>query len=298
VANVRTYVLDPWGEPAPVGVPGELHVGGVGVARGYLGRPELTAEKFVPDAFGGEPGARLYRTGDRVRWLPTGELEFLGRSDGQVKLRGFRIETGEVESVLCAHPGVRDAVAIVREDEPGERRLVAYLVPAEGEEVPPAAELRTHLRAHLPEHMVPAAFVPLEAMPLTPNGKLDRRALPVPEGGSEREYVAPRDTAEGQVAEIFAEVLGVERVGVHDDFFDLGGHSLLATRVMARIRNTFGVEAQLRLLFEMPTVAQLAAHLASGQAMAGVEDWEMDEDLESLAQLSDEEVMRLLRGGE
>ncbi|MBV9774525.1 MAG: AMP-binding protein, partial [Gemmatimonadetes bacterium] len=260
VANVRTYVLDPWGEPAPVGVPGELHVGGVGVARGYLGRPELTAEKFVPDAFGGESGARLYRTGDRVRWLPSGELEFLGRSDGQVKLRGFRIETGEVEAALLAQEGVQEAVVTVRVDVAGQKRLVAYVVPREGVELS-TAELKTGLRAGLPEHMVPGALLVLERLPLNVNGKVDREALPAPEPATDAEYVAPRTATEGALAAIWAEVLETGRVGVEDDFFELGGHSLLATRVISRLREELGVEVPLRALFEAPTVAELATHI-------------------------------------
>ncbi|HEX2189470.1 MAG TPA: amino acid adenylation domain-containing protein, partial [Longimicrobiaceae bacterium] len=255
--NVRVYVLDAAGRPAPVGVPGELYVGGVGVARGYLGRPGLTAEKFVPDPFGGETGARLYRTGDRVRWRPQGILEYLGRLDEQVKVRGFRIEPGEIEAVLSAHAEVREARVIVWEDAPGEKRLVAYVVG--GVE---ADELRGHLRRSLPEYMVPAAYVVLEALPLTPNGKLDRKALPAPEYAADADrYVAPRTPVEDVLAGIWAEVLRLERVGVEESFFDLGGHSLLATRVVSRVRAVFAIELPLRALFEGPTVAELAGRV-------------------------------------
>nr|ASV46716.1 non-ribosomal peptide synthetase [uncultured bacterium] len=223
LANVRTYVADPEMEPVAVGLPGELYVGGPGVARGYGGRPALTAEKFVPDPFSGEPGARLYRTGDRVRWRTSGELEFLGRIDQQVKLRGFRIEPGEIEAVLRSHPEVRDATVLVRDDVPGGRQLVAYTA-ARATGPADAAELRGWLRERLPEYMVPAAFVAVDSIPLTPNGKVDRRALPAPEqGGPAEAYVAPRTAAEEQVAAIWAEVLGVQRVGVLDNFFEHGG---------------------------------------------------------------------------
>jgi amino acid adenylation domain-containing protein len=262
--NVRAYVLDAVGRPAPIGIPGELYVGGAGVVRGYLGRPGLTAERFVPDPFGDETGARLYRTGDRVRWSARGELEFLGRVDAQVKVRGFRIEPGEIEAVLSAHAEVRGARVIVREDVPGEKRLVAYVVG--GVE---AAGLRAHLRERLPEHMVPAAFVVLEQLPLTPNGKLDVRALPAPELASgEERYVAPRTPVEEVLAGIWAELLRLERVGVHDHFFELGGHSLLATRVVSRVRELFNVELPLRAVFEHPTVEGLAGVLAQRGAVA------------------------------
>ncbi|HEX8273583.1 MAG TPA: non-ribosomal peptide synthase/polyketide synthase, partial [Longimicrobiaceae bacterium] len=255
--NVRAYVLDAAGRPAPVGVPGELYVGGVGVARGYLGRPGLTAERFVPDPFGGEAGARLYRTGDRVRWRAEGALEYLGRLDEQVKIRGFRIEPGEIEAVLSAHAQVREARVVAWEDAPGEKRLVAYVVG--GAE---ADELREQLRRSLPEYMVPAAFVVLERLPLTPNGKLDRRALPAPDfaAGAGR-YVAPRTPTEEVLAGIWAETLRLETVGVETSFFELGGHSLLAARVVSRVREVFGVELPLRALFEEPTVAELAARV-------------------------------------
>ncbi|MET0395626.1 MAG: amino acid adenylation domain-containing protein, partial [Longimicrobiaceae bacterium] len=261
VANVRAYVLDAGLEPLPVGAAGELYVGGAGVARGYLGRPGLTAERFVPDPFGGAPGARLYRTGDRARRLADGRLDFIGRMDHQVKVRGFRIEPGEIEARLAEDPAVREAVVLAREDPafgmPGEKRLVAYVV---GEAR--AEALRARLRQSLPEHMVPAAFVFLERLPLTPNGKLDRRALPAPElASAEDRYVAPRTPVEDVLAGIWAETLRLERVGVEDGFFELGGHSLLATRVVSRVRDLFGVELPLRALFEGPTVAELAGRV-------------------------------------
>ncbi len=255
--NQRIYLLDAALEPVPVGVAGEAYVGGDGVVRGYLDRPELTAERFLPDPFGREPGARMYRTGDRLRWKPAGVLEFVGRVDEQVKIRGFRIEPGEVESAVAVHPAVREARVIVREDVPGEKRLVAYVVGDVEMEV-----VRAYLRRSLPEYMVPGAFVALARLPLTPNGKLDVKALPAPESASgEGRYAAPRTAAEEVLAGIWAEVLKVERVGVEDGFFDLGGHSLLATQVASRVRRAFGVEVPLRALFEAPTVAGLAGRI-------------------------------------
>ncbi|HEU4880739.1 MAG TPA: amino acid adenylation domain-containing protein, partial [Longimicrobium sp.] len=260
LGNAALYVLLPGGEVAPVGAPGELCLGGRSVARDYLGRPELTSERFVPDPFSAEPGARLYRTGDRVRWLATGELEFLGRTDHQVKIRGFRIEPGEIEARLVEHPGVREAVVVVREDAPGDKRLVAYVV---GDETAGADALRDDLGERLPAYMVPAAYVRLEALPLTPNGKVDRRALPAPEDGdyARRGYEAPVGETEQALAEIWGEVLGIDRVGRNDGFFELGGHSLLAVTLIERMRRQ-GLHADVRTLFASPTLAALAAAVA------------------------------------
>jgi amino acid adenylation domain-containing protein len=263
LAGARAYVLDVRLEPAAVGVPGELCVGGAGVARGYLGRPDLTAERFLPDPFAaaaGAAGARLYRTGDLVRWLPSGELEFLGRTDRQVKVRGFRVELGEIEAALAEHPAVREAAVLAREDRPGERRLVAYVAPHPGRE-PALGELRAFLERRLPEHMMPVAFVTLDTLPLNASGKVDRRALPAPDASRPAlaaAYTAPGTPAEEGVAAIWCEVLGLERVGVHDDFYELGGHSLLLPQVMHRLRRDFQVEVPLRALAEETTVARLA----------------------------------------
>ncbi|MEW5930755.1 MAG: amino acid adenylation domain-containing protein, partial [Gemmatimonadota bacterium] len=267
--GVELHVCGAAGDPLPGGEAGELLIGGAGVARGYLGRAGLTAEKFVPDPFGSEPGARLYRSGDRVRRRADGALEFLGRIDGQVKIRGFRVEPGEVEAALGALPGVAEAVVAVREDVPGEKRLVGYAVAAAGADLTPAA-LRGRLAERLPEHMVPGALVLLERMPLNANGKTDRGALPAP--GPAAGYVAPRTPTEETLCGIWAEVLGVERVGVEDAFLELGGHSLLAARVVARARAAFGTEVPLAALFEAPTVARFAeaveARLRAGAAAA------------------------------
>ncbi|HYN83767.1 MAG TPA: amino acid adenylation domain-containing protein, partial [Pyrinomonadaceae bacterium] len=260
ISNTEAYVLDARLEPVPVGVAGELYIGGEGLALGYLHRPALTADRFVPDPFRGEPGARLYRTGDLARRLPDGRIDFLGRLDHQVKLRGFRVELGEIESLLSRHAGVRETVVVVRE-EGGDKRLVAYVV-ASAPGAPPAhAELRRHLKEQLPDYMIPAAFVTLDALPLTPNGKVDRRALPAPDESRpelEADYEAPRTPTEELLASVWADLLGVGRVGVRDDFFELGGHSLLATRVVSRVREACGVELPLRALFESPNVAALA----------------------------------------
>ncbi|HEU4558057.1 MAG TPA: amino acid adenylation domain-containing protein [Longimicrobium sp.] len=271
IPNTAAYVLDQALRIVPVGVPGELHVAGVGVARGYLNRPALTAERFIPDPFSSQPGARLYRTGDRARWRVDGLLDFLGRTDAQVKLRGFRIEPDEVQAVLRGHPSVRDAVVIVREDTPGAARLVAYVVAAEGQAAD-AAALRQHAAEHLPEHMVPSAFVAIDAVPLTPNGKVDRAALPVPDlsgGGADR----PLTATEEVLATVWGEILGATEVGPDDSFFELGGHSLLAAQVVGRIRSVLGIDLPLRAVFEAPRLSTLAARLdAARRAGSGADD--------------------------
>ncbi|WP_276373759.1 amino acid adenylation domain-containing protein [Archangium gephyra] len=267
LSNSTAYVLDASLQPVPVGVPGELYVGGEGLARGYLFQPALTAERFVPHPFSASPGERLYRTGDVVRQLPSGAIDFVGRADTQVKIRGFRIEPGEVEAVLLKHSSVRECVVLAREDSPGDRRLVAYAVPHAGLTLE-ASALREYLQQTLPDYMVPSAFVVLEALPINPNGKVDRKALPVPDASqlTSENYVAPRDPTEELLASIFAQVLGLPRVGVHEDFFSLGGHSLLATRVTSRIREALQVELPLRALFSSPTVAGLAEHVKQARS--------------------------------
>ncbi len=265
VANTRIYILDALGEPVPVGVPGEIHIAGVQVGRGYLNRPELTGERFIADPYSGEPDARMYRTGDVGRWRADGTVEYLGRNDHQVKLRGLRIELGEIEACVLEQPGVREAVVLAREDAAGDKRLVAYVVAHEAQANEPAA-LREALQRKLPQYMVPAHFVMLDALPLTPNGKLDRRALPAPEVGASRaEYVAPRTPTEERLVRIWAEVLGVEPIGVLDDFFELGGHSLRTIEVLSRIRSVCGVDLPLRVLFEATTVEQLARQVEQAQ---------------------------------
>jgi amino acid adenylation domain-containing protein/non-ribosomal peptide synthase protein (TIGR01720 family) len=257
IANVRAYVLDARLDLVPEGVEGELYLGGDGVGRGYLGRPDLTAERFLPDPFGA-PGARLYRTGDRARILASGRIEALGRADDQVKIRGHRVELGEIEAALVEHPAVREAVAMVREDAPGERRLVAYVVGAGA----PAEELRRFLRVKLPEVMLPSAFVPIERLPVSASGKVDRRALPIPApaGAVDERYAPPRSVIEEQLAEAWAEVLRLPRVGIHDHFFEIGGDSILSIQLAARVRQA-GLQLTPRHLFERPTIAELAAFL-------------------------------------
>jgi len=265
IANTQVYVLDPYQQPVPIGTRGELYIGGAALARGYLGQSELTAQKFVRNPFSPEGDSRLYRTGDLARYRTDGTVEFLGRIDHQVKLRGFRIELGEIEAVLAGHPTVQETVVLAREDAPGEKRLVAYVV-ANQDRAPSAGELRHFLKEKLPEYMVPSAYVMLRALPLSPNGKVDRRVLPAPDPTNpEREeaFVAPRTPSEEMLAGIWAEVLGLKQVGIHDNFFELGGHSLLATQVISRIRNTLKAELPLRRLFEAPTVAGLAECIES-----------------------------------
>jgi len=289
IANTQIYILDPQGQPVPIGVPGELHIGGVGLARGYLNRPELTAEKFIANPFDQTPSNpesnRLYKTGDLVRYLSDGNIEYLGRLDHQVKLRGFRIELGEIEAALIKHPAVQETLVLVREDNPGNKRLVTYVVPhldsqdsqdqnfatqSQAEQISVAEapegklirqlapQLRGFVKEILPDYMIPSAFVVLEALPLTPNGKIDRQALPAPDEDiiREHEYVAPRTPDEEIIANIFASVLGLQHVGIHDNFFALGGHSLLATQLISRLKVALDVEIPLRTVFESPTVVQ------------------------------------------
>ena len=275
IANAQLYVTDKTLEPVPVGVGGELYIGGQGLARGYVNRPDLTAERFIPDPFSGIPGARLYRTGDQVRWRSDGTLEFIGRLDYQVKLRGYRIELGEIENTLMGQGGVEQALVVVR-GEGLEQRLVAYIVPAQGTWTDQVSavwsedELREALKRQLPEYMVPSAFVLLEAFPLTANGKVDRKALPEPERAESEDKIGPRTLDEEILCGIFAEVLKLERVETEESFFELGGHSLLATQVISRVRNAFNVELPLRALFEAPTVAGLAERVRSLRGAAPV----------------------------
>jgi hypothetical protein len=267
IANTRLQVLDGALRPAAIGVPGELAVGGLGVARGYLGMPALTAERFVPDP-AGAAGDRIYRTGDLARWSADGELEFMGRIDQQVKIRGFRVEPGEVEAVLVSHPEVREAAVVVRQHRAGAPRLVAYLVPRDGE--PSADELRAFLRRRLPEAMVPAAFVALRELPRLPNGKLSRAALPPPQPAPSTlaQTAAPRGPAEETLAVIWREVLGIEVVGRDQGFFDLGGHSLLLLRLRRRLQERLARDVSVIDLLRFPTIASLAAHLGGGSAPA------------------------------
>ncbi|MET0644973.1 MAG: amino acid adenylation domain-containing protein, partial [Pyrinomonadaceae bacterium] len=267
LANVEVYILDERQRPVPAGIPGELYVGGSGLARGYLSSPGLTAEKFVPHPFATRPGRRLYRTADRARFLPDGQIEFLGRADGQLKIRGFRIEPGEVEAVLAEHEALKEALVVAAGEGAGGKRLAAYVVAAAGGRVPPAAELRAFLKGRLPDYMIPVSFAALDALPLTPSGKVNRKALPEVEwvSGAER-YRGPRTPEEEALCGLFAEALGVRQVGIDDDFFELGGHSLLATRLVSRVRAVLGVELAIRTLFESPTIARLSPQLRAGDS--------------------------------
>jgi amino acid adenylation domain-containing protein len=295
ISNMQIYLLDERLQPVPIGITGEIHIGGVGLARGYLNQPRLTAEQFVPHPFSRMPGARLYKTGDLARFHADGEIEFVGRADQQVKLRGFRVELGEIETVLSQHPSVREAVVVAREHDSGGKRLIAYVVARE--KLPPTtSEMRDYLRRTLPEYMVPASFVVLEALPLTATGKVDRNALPEPEQVRPQlaqVYVAPRTAVEEVLCGMFSEVLQVEPVGVRDSFFELGGHSLLATQISSRVRLAFQVELPLRRLFETPTVEGLAeAILDHCEERERVE--QTAELLLKLSTLSDEEAAQLL----
>jgi amino acid adenylation domain-containing protein len=296
IANTQLYIVDSRMQPVPAGVPGELLIGGLGVATGYHARPELTAEKFIADPFAGKPGSRLYRTGDLARWTRAGKVEVLGRIDNQVKLRGFRIELGEIESVLMEHADVRQAVVICREDRPGDKRLVAYLVAEPGATLA-AAALRSFCMARLPEYMLPSAYMTLEQLPMTPTGKIDRRALPAPDAGAAATtgYVAPRTDEEETQCSRWAQVRGLEKVGIEVDFFKLGGHSLLATQLVMRIQKAFGGEVALRSLFEAPTVAAFA-ELMLRERLDNVDASALAGMLDQLEGLSDENIEALLSG--
>jgi acyl carrier protein len=295
IANTRIYLLDSQLQPVPPGVAGEVYIGGGGITRGYLGHPELTAERFIPDPFSAERGARLYRTGDLARYLAAGDVEFLGRKDFQIKLRGHRIELAEIESALAEHPSVQQAAVLMQEDGQGNRQLVAYVARRPGVEVA-GKEFRDYLKTKLPEYMLPAGFVTVDSLPLTSSGKIDRRALelygPV-KPQAPCGYRAPETALEKVVAGIFSEVLGVARVGVLDNFFELGGHSLLGTQVVSRIREVFQIELPLRRIFEEPTVFGLAQALLRDPEQARIQ--RMAELLVQFSSLSDEQAKRLLR---
>ncbi|MEA5552827.1 amino acid adenylation domain-containing protein [Anabaena cylindrica UHCC 0172] len=264
IPDLQLYILNSQLQPVPIGVAGEIYVGGAGLARGYLKRPELTTERFISHPFNHQPDARLYKTGDLGRYLPNGDIEYLGRIDNQVKIRGFRIELGEIEAVLNQHPNLRAAKVITREDIPGDKRLVAYIIPTNSENSTSeiSHQIRAYLKENLPDYMIPAAFVVLETFPLTPNGKIDHRAFPVPDfSASANNYLAPRNPTEEILVQIWSQVLKIENIGIHDNFFELGGHSLLGTQVTSRIRQVLRQEIPIRLLFEFPTIAQLSAQI-------------------------------------
>lgn len=306
IANTQLYVLDQDQQPVPVGIIGELHIGGLGLARGYLNRPELTSETFISNPFNDVSTSRLYKTGDLVRYRPDGTLEYISRMDYQVKIRGFRIELGEIEALLNQHPGVRETVVLAQEKVQGDKRLIAYIV-TDQKLAPSINDLRRFLKQKLPDYMVPSVFVPLEALPLTPNGKVDRNALPVPDyvcPDIDVAYVMPRNQVEQTIAKIWQDILGVKQVGIHDNFFELGGHSLLATQVISQMRKVFQVELPLRHLFEAPTVADQAFTIQQKQgdkdpqslnAISKVERENTEQLLKNLDQISEQDVDSLLQ---
>jgi acyl carrier protein len=291
IPNARICILDEYLNLVPVGIPGELHIGGIGITRGYVNRPDLTAEKFIPDPLSGEPGKRIYKTGDLARYRTDGTIEFLGRIDHQVKIRGCRVELGEIENVLAHHPGVEQVLAMAPEE--GDE-LVAYVIPKKNQ-APTAEEFRRFLKHDLPEYMVPSDFVMLDAFPLTTNRKVDRGALPRPARTTMKDkvFIAPRNPSEQRIADIWAEILKQERLGILENFFDIGGHSLLATRVVSRIRRVFEINFPLRKLFENPTIEGLALQVGEMQRQK-VSPERMVEVLGKLEILSDEEALLLL----
>jgi amino acid adenylation domain-containing protein len=290
IANKQVYVLDSYLQPVPIGVSGELYIGGIGLARGYWDRPGLTAESFVPNPFSSHPGARMYRTGDLAKFLPNGNIRFLGRMDQQVKIRGFRVELEGIETTLTQHPAVQQAVLAVGEDTPGDQRLTAYFVPSQGAG-PAHEDLRHFLQERLPDYMVPSAYVLLDGLPLTANGKLDRNALPPPDwsrSATAHNYVPPRKPIEKVLAEIWTEVLGVEQVGIYDSFFDLGGHSLRATQIISRIEAALRANVPLSSFLRAPTVAQLAQVILAHEPRAGQTE-KVAEMLQSIKSMSPQE---------
>jgi acyl carrier protein len=296
IANTTLYILDQHLQPVPIGVSGELFIGGAGVVRGYWNRPELTNEKFIQDPFSDEPGARLYRTGDRARYQADGNIEFLGRLDHQVKIRGYRIELEEIEAVLEQHPAVREAIALVHEDMPDDKRLVAYLTTSQ-QTAPAFSELRNFLKEKLPEYMLPAAFVMLDTLPLTPNGKVNRKGLPAPDQARPELkdiFVAPRTPLEEVLTGIWTKLLGVERVGIHDNFFELGGHSLSAVSLISQLRDSFRLELPLRSLFENPTVADLLGAMIARETKPGQTD-KIAQVIRRVESMSEEEVKKSLQ---
>jgi hypothetical protein len=289
------YILDNHLYPVPIGIPGEICVGGVGLARGYANSPDLTAERFIPDPFSAEPNARLYRTGDLARYRSDGRIEFLGRVDHQVKIRGFRVEIGEIEAVLSHHPGVQQAIVVACDDAQGRNRLVAYVIPKKGE-VLVAGELRDFLRRELPDYMIPSMFMMLDTFPLTPNRKVDRRALPGPEQRRPEltnPVVQPCTVVQEVLARIWGDVLKLDQVGIYDNFFELGGHSLLATQVISRASEALQVDLPLRAFFENPTVADLAIRISQVQAQKSALH-EVGAVLTDVESLSEEEAQQLL----
>jgi acyl carrier protein len=285
IANTQIYILDERLQQVPIGAPGELHIGGVGLAKGYLNRPELTAEKFIPHPFSNEPGARLYKTGDLARFLPDGQISFMGRVDHQIKIRGYRIEPNEIVSVLNEHPAIQTSIVVAREDTPGDKRLVAYIVLVPEAHIT-TSSLRKSLMTRLPDYMIPVSFVRLEAQPLTPNGKVDRDALPAPDATNtvqDRATVTPHTPLEERLAGIVATLLGMEQVGINDDFFMLGGHSLLGTQILAQVEDTFGINLPLRTLFEGPTIRQLSVEIEQ-RILAKLESMSEEEALQLLMQ--------------
>jgi amino acid adenylation domain-containing protein len=286
ISNTQIYILDEHQQQVPIGEPGELYIGGAGVGKGYLNRPELTAERFIPNSFSDEPCARLYKTGDLARFLPDGQIAFMGRTDHQIKIRGYRIEPNEIVSVLNGHPAIQSSLVVAREDISGDKRLVAYIVLVPGIQVT-AGSLREILAHHLPDYMIPTAFVVLEALPLTPNGKVDRAALPAPDSANtllDEIIAAPNTPTERRLVEIVAPLLGLEQIGVDDNFFLLGGSSLMGTQIIMQVTDFFGVDLSLRTLFEVPTIRQLSIEIEQGI-------------LAKIGSMSEEEALRLLAQG-